>query len=124
LLKALDLETPDDLIRWAQSADRAAVVQLAATVGAVAQRGDPVASALVERSAQDLADHVTALLSHFTTPGPVTVALGGGVLAAGSPVRERLAAKLRAMNRVTLNPDPVDPVRGAVTLAAELATRL
>ena len=123
ILTALELETPDDLIRWALAAQRADVVRLAATVGAVAKSGDAIASDLVDHCAADLLDHVTALLHHFPATAPVAVALGGGLLAPGSPVRERLAAKLRDVHRVTLKPEPVDPVIGAVTLATELATR-
>jgi len=61
----------------ALSADRSAVVGLAATVGEVAGGGDGVAAKLVDGCAKDLADHVTALLHHFTSADPVAVVLGG-----------------------------------------------
>jgi N-acetylglucosamine kinase-like BadF-type ATPase len=123
ILQSLEIETPDDLIRWALTADRASVVALAATVGKVAAKGDPIAMDLVDRCATDLEDHVLALMHHFGGPAKVAVVLGGGLLVPGSPVRERLATKLADVQRVHLKPDTLDPVLGALTMAAELASR-
>jgi N-acetylglucosamine kinase-like BadF-type ATPase len=123
LLATLKLAKPDDLVRWAQSAGRAEVVRLAEATGGVARRGDAVALALVDQCAADLADHVSTLLTHFSSADPVTVALGGGMLTPDSPVRERLVARLRHdQPKVSVSPDAVDPVKGALVLARELAT--
>src|SRR6185295_1363483 len=83
ILQALELETPDDLIRWALTAERAEVVALAPTVGKAAEGGDVVAKELVDRCADDLLEHVNALLHHFPSLNPVSVVLGGGLLVAG-----------------------------------------
>lgn len=122
LLSTLDLPDLEALVGWAQSAGREQIAGLAREVCAAADAGDEVASRLVRSTARALAHHVRALLSHFEGPGQVPVALSGGLLEKGSAVRRALELLfVREFPAVELREKRVDPVWGAVKLAADLA---
>ncbi|MBA2291605.1 MAG: hypothetical protein H0W15_04020 [Gemmatimonadales bacterium] len=99
------------LVRWSTTASAADVAALAPAVIACADEGDPVAAEL--RSAA-----VDALAALATAAGgsSMSVALSGGLLAPGRPLRERLAEALERQG-VTVVRKAVDPCRGAIVLA-------
>ncbi|NIM49691.1 MAG: hypothetical protein GTN62_05545 [Gemmatimonadales bacterium] len=111
----------EELIEWGHVADHRAVAALAQHVCDAARGGDEVARGLVGRAAADLAAHVAALHQQLGSDAQVQVALSGGLLSPGSPVREALCEILRReMPGVGLMAEPVDPPLGAVCLAARL----
>ena len=121
LLGRLRLPGLGELVRWATTADVAAVAALAPDVLAAAADGDAVASALVDTGADDLAAHVRALAARFPPDAAVGVALGGSLLARNDDYRRRVVARIVAdVPTAGLRPASVDPVLGAVQLARTL----
>ncbi len=95
LAEAVGAGTLDDMIRWTQTADRSAVANLAPHVCEAALAGDVPAQRLVQQAAVDLADHLGALLQRFRDRKDVPLALCGGLLSPGSPVRAALVELVR-----------------------------
>jgi N-acetylglucosamine kinase-like BadF-type ATPase len=111
----------DGLVRWAGSATPTNVAALAQAVQEAARDGDGPAAALVAEAAQALADHVLVLLRRFPAHTPVSLALAGGILTAGWPVRTMLEKLLAdRAPQVSVLAQPVDPPRGALAMAARL----
>jgi N-acetylglucosamine kinase-like BadF-type ATPase len=121
LLEVTGVGSFDDLSRWMQRADHSAVAGLAPEVCDAAMAGDQVAADLITQAAVDLADHVAALLPAFAGLPRVPVALSGGLLQTGTPVRRSLEEVLRHdMPMVQLQEAPPDPPLGAARMAARL----
>jgi N-acetylglucosamine kinase-like BadF-type ATPase len=111
----------DALVRWAGAASPGDVAGLAQAVQEAARDGDPPAQALVREAAAALADHVLVLVRRFPDGMPVSLALAGGILSAGWPVRQALEALLaERAPQVSVMTQPVDPPRGALAMAARL----
>ncbi|MFN2317659.1 MAG: N-acetylglucosamine kinase [Gemmatimonadales bacterium] len=111
---ALRLASHDDLVRWSVAAAPGEVAALAAMVQDAASAGDPVAGQILDTAAQELAGLITALMAPEAS---VEVALVGGLLRVGQPLRDRLAASLQADALLTLRAEEVDPAAGALVLA-------
>jgi len=121
LLQATGTDSIEELSQWARTADHTAVAALAANVLEAAEAGDLGARDLVREAAIDLAHHVAALLPAFAGESRVPLALSGGLIRAGSPVRELLVDIIRHdMPAIEISEAPVDPALGAVRMAAEL----
>ena len=121
LLARLGLGSPEELIAWCGTASPGAVAALVPDIHAAAVDGDAVAAELLE---QALEAHVLTLLG---TLGPwrrsPTVALGGGLLATGGPLHDKLIGLLRVHYLPQLE-RYVDSARGAAAKArAQLALR-
>ncbi len=99
------------LVRWSTTASAADVAALAPTVVACADEGDAVAGALRDSAVSALTE-----LANAAGAGPMPVALSGGLLAPGRPLRDRVADALEGQG-VTVIRKAVDPCRGAVVLA-------
>jgi len=112
----------DGLVHWSSAASPGAVAALAKIAQQAARGGDRVAQTLVEAAAAELAQHVLALLQRFPTETVVPIALAGGILTPGFPVRDALVAALaERAPRLSVVSQEVDPPRGALALAAHLA---
>lgn len=121
VLASLGFERPEQLIPWAAAAAKRDVAALAPTVGAAAAAGDPAAQEIVARAVPDLEAHVAALRTRL---GPwsrePSVALTGGLLQPGRPLRAPLEAALAGRGIPVESRDP-DPALGAARLALALA---
>ena len=121
ILTRLHLTGLPELVRWATTADAAAVAALAPEVLAAAEDGDAVAGALVDAGADDLASHVRALAERFPRDAEVGVALGGSLLSRNDAYRKRVVARIVAdVPSARIRGEPVDPVLGAIQLARAL----
>jgi glucosamine kinase len=121
ILAATQCEDVQDLIPWAAAADAKAFATLAPVVFSAAVAGDPRANALVTLAAEELVLHVRALSRQLFTDerAAVTVALSGGLMERGSPLRKRLEQRLRsAVPGAQLRAEEVLPARGALRAAA------
>lgn len=126
VLEALGLADASDLIPWAASATKREVAALAPVVtggasGAAARgdpaAGDPAAAAILARAAADLDAHVAALVARLAPwSRPPAVALTGGLLQPGGPLRAPLEEAL-ARRGLGLAPREPDPALGAARLA-------
>lgn len=121
ILAATQCEDIQDLIPWAATADARAYAALAPVVFSTAAAGDPRANALVTLAAEELVLHVRALARQLFTDerAAVTVALSGGLMERGSPLRKRLEQRLKsAVPGAQLRSEEVLPARGAFRAAA------
>jgi glucosamine kinase len=121
ILAATQCEDVQDLIPWAAAADARAFASLAPVVFSTATAGDPRANALVTLAAEELVLHVRALARQLFTDerAAVVVALSGGLMERGSPLRKRLEQRLKsAVPGAQLRSEEVLPARGALRAAA------
>jgi glucosamine kinase len=121
ILAATQCEDIQDLIPWAATADARAFASLAPVVFSTAANGDPRANALVSLAAEELVLHVRALARQLFSDerAAVAVALSGGLMARGSPLRKRLEQRLKsAVPGAQLRSEEVLPARGALRAAA------
>ena len=96
LLRALQLNEPNELVTWLNAAAKADVGALATEVFAAARDGDRLAKSLVAETAAVLADDATACARRLARPGePVEFVFTGGVLRKQPWFGRRLANELR-----------------------------
>jgi glucosamine kinase len=120
LLTVVDVNDVDDLVPWAARATPAQLATLAPVVAAVADAGDLRANAILSLAAEELVLHVRALARKLfgDERAAIPVALTGGLLAPGGPLRRRVEHRLRsAVPGSQLHAEAVVPVRGAVKSA-------
>jgi N-acetylglucosamine kinase-like BadF-type ATPase len=103
--------TLDELVRWSLTAAPSEVAALAPGVARAATQGDAMATAILDRAAEELAGLVMAVARGGGEGLPLAVA--GGLLGAAGPLRERVLARLSAF---AVQLGPLDPVRGALGL--------
>lgn len=117
LLERLDLARAEELVPWAASASRAEVAALASTVAEAADEGDPAADAILAEAAIELAAAVAAVRRRLEPwERSPSLALAGGLLAPGRPMRARAAEAVSGLGIPCLE-EAVDPARGAARLA-------
>lgn len=119
VLRAAGAADPESLIHWAATAAKAEIAALAPLVAAVAASPDAVAAGILDQAAHDLARHIAALHRRLGPwPAPAPVALAGGLLAPGRPLRQPVLRALEALQLpLAILDRPVDAARGAATLA-------
>jgi len=105
------------LFDWANGVGKSGIAALAPVVVAEAARGDSVAETLVNQAVTDVVAHAVALQKrHFHSIEGPPVALVGGLIEAGGPLRGQVLEALKAEGFAAL-PAHVVPARGAVRLA-------
>jgi N-acetylglucosamine kinase-like BadF-type ATPase len=102
------------LVTWSTTASPAQVAALGPAVLACADAGDRVAITLRDSAVDSLAQ-----LAMAAGGRSLPIAMSGGLLAVGRPLRARVAAVLEATHRATVVHRAVDPCRGAPVLARE-----
>jgi N-acetylmuramic acid 6-phosphate etherase len=119
ILHALSLNNLDELVRWAQTADKNEIAMLAPVVFEAAASGEPRVNEIVEEGASVLCEYTEAVASRLHLLAP-KVALTGGLFHRDSiythAFRRRLKKNLPDA-RVTTAERP--PELGAAWLAAE-----
>lgn len=118
-LAATGSDSVRQLARWAAEAERAEAAALAPRVVEAAAAGDPVASRLVSWARAELvnAARAAAAGAGLSVRG-AAVALAGGLVDPGGPLRPEAAAALRDAGFRVLT-DAVDGARGAARLARD-----
>lgn len=106
------------LVRWSTTATTADVAALGPAVVETADHGDPVALTIVESGVEQL-----TRLAKAAGAGPLPVALSGGLLAPGRPLRARLVASITTSLGAEVRQAAVDPCRGGPALAERLRQR-
>ncbi len=126
ILTHLQLESPDDLIAWAASAEVSDVAALSGPVLQAAANGDMRANSLCTLAAEELVVHVRTLARQLFTDerAAIPVALAGGLMQRGSYLRKLVEMRLKsAVPGTQLHAGEVIPVRGAVRDALSMLTR-
>ena len=121
ILAATQCEDVQDLIPWAAAGDARTFASLVPVVFSTASAGDPRANALLTLAAEELVLHVRALARQLFTDerAAVAVALSGGLMDRGSPLRKRLEQRLKsAVPGAQIRSEEVLPARGALRAAA------
>lgn len=103
-----------ELVRWSVTATPSEVAALAPGVVAAAEGGDQMAGAILDRAADELVALVRATMGES---GQVEVALSGGLIGTGGPLRTRVEARLADLGDAQVRERPLDPVEGALGLA-------
>ncbi|HKJ02130.1 MAG TPA: BadF/BadG/BcrA/BcrD ATPase family protein [Longimicrobiales bacterium] len=117
VLDHLGLERVDGLVHWAAAASKAEVAALAAVVADASERSDEVAGEILVHAVEELEGHVLAILKSLGPwEHPPTLALAGGLLRPGRPLRAPLLSLLGRHRLPVLN-RPLDPATGAARLA-------
>lgn len=90
ILEALDVTRTSELVRWVAAANKAQIAGLVAVVERAAGEGDSAATEIIEGAVEALVGHVlTALRRLGPWPGRPSVAMSGGLLNPGGPLRTR-----------------------------------
>jgi glucosamine kinase len=120
LLTVAEVNEVDELVPWAARATPAQLATLAPVVAAVADAGDLRANAIMSLAAEELVLHVRALARRLfgDERAAIAVALSGGLIGPGGPLRRRVEHRLRsAVPGAHVRTEAVVPVRGAVKSA-------
>jgi N-acetylmuramic acid 6-phosphate etherase len=122
-LDRLRIQKPPELVSaiYRTEMDRPAIAALADVVLAAAAEGDGLATSLLDRAAQDLANMVIAAAGALKLR-EFPVALTGGLLVHSPVYRDMVVARLREHPVEEIGVVP-DPVAGAVKLALRLFGR-
>src|SRR4029078_1948189 len=118
---ALSLNNLDELVRWAQTADKMEIAMLASVVSEAAAGGDACVNEIVEEGARVLCEYTEAVASRLHLPAP-KVALMGGLFHRDSIYTHAFRRKLKKNlpdARVTVAERP--PEFGAARRAAQTA---
>lgn len=77
ILRTLSLNSRDELVRWAQVADKNEVAGLAPVVMECAMKGDEIAMRIVEEGAAVLSEYTAAVATRLGLLAPKVILLGG-----------------------------------------------
>lgn len=118
ILNRLDLDTPNDLIRWTHAASRDEIAQLAALVFKAMEIGDTKAEEIIDSAISELACAVETVVMQLEFTHPFDIVFSGGILL-HQPI---LADKLqRWIEKIILDSSVIspkhEPAYGAVLLA-------
>jgi N-acetylmuramic acid 6-phosphate etherase len=130
LLQTLELPSIEALLAWSGRVGKDEIAALAPRVVEAADRGDEVASGIVERSVDGLVAHARALRrlgagddadlgagrTGTRPPAPLRVALVGGLVHPEGPLRRRVEGALSAEGFQVIE-RRIRPAQGAVALA-------
>ncbi len=122
LLAAVGVDDVQALVPWSAKADRGAVAGLAPEIVRTAATGDAVATALLEEAVRELVAQVRSVADRLEMPEGSGVALAGGLIGGGRPLRDPVEAALRRAGFDILDRE-VRGERGAARLALEATGR-
>jgi len=118
IFQHLRLGAMDDVVTWVTSASKGEVAALAPVVVAAADEGDVVAGKVVDRAVRALERHIGALLERLGPwSRPPTIALSGGLLRVGRPLRGPLE-RLLTRHLVSVLERDLDAALGAAKLGS------
>jgi glucosamine kinase len=117
LSENLSLSEPEELIGWAADAGKAAIARLAPIVCELAGAGDRTSEEIMAAAIASLKAHVMSLLGKLGPwSAPPGLALVGGLVAPGGPLRDAVLAAAAECECAPLE-KRVEPVLGAAHLA-------
>ena len=125
ILRALQLNEPNELIDWVQQADKKEVAELAVEVFAAWKKRDRIAADILEGAASSLAKDAVRCAQRLTKDGAeVEFVLAGSVLVQQPRFAEVVAARIKAVwPKGKVRPLRVENAWGAVALARKTFTK-
>jgi N-acetylmuramic acid 6-phosphate etherase len=122
LLQRLQLSGPNELIAWAQTADKATIASLAVDVFRAWTRGDRTAAEILGSASESLAADALACAHRLAPPkSQVHFILAGSTLLKQPRFARKLGDRLRSLwPEAIISPLERDSVWGAVALAQEM----
>ena len=123
ILHALQLNEPEDLIDWAQTAGKSEIAALAVQVFEAASTGDSLAAAILEQAARSLAGDAVSCAARLVKRGTtVQFVLAGSVLLKQPVFAKKVTQLIKAQwPRAIVGPLQREGAWGAVELAARMA---
>src|SRR6202521_16006 len=123
ILRALSLNSRDELVRWAQTADKMEIATLSPIVFEAARNGDPNVIRIIEEGAEVLTEYVEAVVSRLGLLAPKVILLGG-LFQRDSLYVAAFRRKLKKnLSDARVGMSEQSPEFGAAWLAAELDER-
>ena len=121
LVSATGVAEVTELPAWTAHATKREVAALSVEVARVARSGDTVAARVIHRALGEIRAHLEAVLARTAGwEGPPSVALVGGLVREGGPLREAVA-EMGAELGCDVRLDEVAPELGALRMAIELS---
>ena len=119
VLTQTGLASVELLVRWAAAASKAEIAALAPVVFEAAEQGSAVANCVIEGAGRDIAQHVRALHERLKPwHDAPTVALSGGLIAPGRPLRRAAVHAIEELNlTLPIFERRIDAALGAAALA-------
>lgn len=124
------VKTPEEIIAFAHTVPPPDFSRLSRIVVACAEEGDTVASSVLRRAGEDLAELAIIVMKRVLqiekqdkaeVPDALHVAIAGSILQHVLPVRQSLASALSQFDvRIQVQSEAVDPVQGALWRARQL----
>lgn len=124
------VKTPQEIIAFAHTTPPPDFSRLSRIVAACAEEGDAVASDVLRRAGEDLAELTTIVMRRVmqiekqektVVNDALNVAIAGSILQHVAPVREALVKSLKQFDaRIQVQSKAVDPVLGALWRARQL----
>ena len=123
ILRALSLNSRDDLVRWAQNADKMEIATLAPVVFKAATNGDANVLKIIEEGAGVLSEYTEAVATRLHLLAPKVILLGG-LFQRDSVYTHAFRRKLKKnMPDARVAMSEQSPELGAAWLAAEMEER-
>ena len=117
VLAAVGVNNPRDLVTWVGSAQKSQVAALAGLVCHMANEGEKISSAIVEKAVDELVLHVRTLVGRLGSwKSAPRVVLHGGLIDPAGPLHDDLIVALEQMDCVIFEGE-VDGARGACKMA-------
>jgi len=123
ILRALSLNNRDELVRWAQVADKNEVAGLAPVVFECAMKGDESAMKIVEEAAGVLSEYTAAVATRLGLLAPKVILLGGLFQRDGVYVHAFKRRLKKALSDARVAMSDQSPELGAAWLASNLEER-
>jgi N-acetylmuramic acid 6-phosphate etherase len=122
LLQRLQLNEPNELITWAQTAEKVQIAALAVEVFAAWKKGDKIATDIITSAESSLAEDAAACARQLAAPKTaVHFILAGSILLKQTQFAKRLEARLRKLwPGAIVSPLERESVWGAVILAQKI----
>jgi N-acetylmuramic acid 6-phosphate etherase len=123
ILRALSLNSRDELVRWAQTADKMEVATLSPIVFEAARNGDPNVAKIIEEGAEVLAEYTGAVASRLGLLAPKVILLGGLFQRDSLYVAAFRRRLKKNLSDARVGMSEQSPELGAAWLAAEIEER-